>query len=333
MDKVKFAIIGCGAVTENFHLPALQRSAQAEVEVLVDPSTGRARQLAEMYGVPAVAEEYSQVIGKADAAIVAVPNYLHATVAEHLLEAGVHVLVEKPMALTPAACDRISSAAEKNRAVLTVGLVRRFLPASGFVKEMLESGMLGEIQRIDIQEGVIFSWPVASGAMFRKANAGGGVLMDIGVHILDLLLWWFGPCKSVDYADDAMGGVEADCRLKLMFAGKLRADIELSRTRNLRNSCIITGSRASLEVECNLNPELCMRVGSRSSRLCGRVALQDKPDTSYLDAFIRQLADFTEAILRGGRPLVTAAEGKRSVELIESCYAARKPLNLPWTQP
>src|SRR5581483_11001668 len=105
MVKLRIAVIGCGAVAERVHLPALARSQSAEAAVLVDTSPDRASRLASLFGVPHVASDFRTVIGQVDAAIVGVPHHLHASVANALLDARVPVLVEKPMALTTTACD------------------------------------------------------------------------------------------------------------------------------------------------------------------------------------------------------------------------------------
>ena len=73
--------------------------------------------------------------------------------------------------------------------------------------------------------------------------------MDIGVHALDLLLWWFGECELVSYRDDSQGGLETDCEVHLRFQNGVTGIAELSRTRNLRNSCVIEGDCGTLTVE------------------------------------------------------------------------------------
>ncbi len=100
---------------------------------------------------------------------------------------------------------------------------------------------------VDIQEGMIYDWPVASDFMFRR-DMGGGVLADTGAHVLDLLMYWLGDHASVEYKDDAAGGVEADCELRLTMASGAKGVVRLSRTRNLRNTWILEGERGTLEV-------------------------------------------------------------------------------------
>jgi predicted dehydrogenase len=333
LSNLKLAVIGCGAITKGIHLPVTALSDQVEVTVLVDKFLPRAHELADKYGVPAVADDYRDVIGQVDAAIVALPNYLHAPVTLDLLRSGIHVLVEKPMALKTSECDEMIEAARNTGAVLAVGLVRRFYESSQSVKKIIENGLLGNILGFDCREGIIYRWAVASGAMFRKETAGGGVFVDMGIHVLDLLLWWLGDYDSVEYYDDAMGGVEADCELYLQLQCGASGVVELSRTRNLRNSWIIRGERGTLEVEKGLNPLIHLETKNQGVVLTGQVTRDDAADKDLRDVFRRQLDDFADAILSHRQPFVPGQEGKRAVELIETCYASRQSLKQPWMFP
>ena len=246
-STLSVAVVGCGAVATNHYLPVLASSRRAEAVLVVDRDAERARASAERWGV-AAATDHRQVPGRADAAVVALPNHLHAPVAIDLLRAGVHVLVEKPMALSGAECDAMIEAAAAGGARLTVGLQFRFFDSTRLVGELLASGLLGRLERFDLRLGVVSNWPFASDFMLRRETAGGGVLVDYGVHVLDLLLVWLGDWDEVRYRDDAMGGVESDCELDLAFASGVSGRVEISRTRNLANTCVFTGERARLEV-------------------------------------------------------------------------------------
>ena len=331
MDKLRLAIIGCGTVTETLHLPAIAGSEHFTLAALVDSVLQRAQQLADTYNVPIVADDYRKVADEADAAIVALPNYLHAPVTKELLRNGIHVLVEKPMALTAGECEDMIEEADSAGAVLAVGMDFRFFGAFQFVKKALDTGLLGNITGFDLRQGVIYQWPAKTDYFLRKDIAGGGVLIDIGVHELDLLLWWLGDYESVEYYDDAMGGVEADCELHLKLQCGAHGIVELSRTRKLRNTCIISGEHATLEVGIwGYNPPVSLALGNHYSVLTGSVELGGVQDESTLDPFCRQLEDFANAILSPRVPFVSGEEGKRAIQLIETCYASRRVIMEPW---
>lgn len=333
-SKVRFAVIGCGAVTANHYLPALAGCAGAEAAVLVDRELGRARALAARWGVPAVAAEAREAIGRADAAVVALPNHLHAPVAVELLAAGVPVLVEKPMALSSAECDAMIAAAAASGAALTVGLQFRFFDSTRLVAYLLASDALGPLQSFDLRLGVVSRWPFATGFALRRETAGGGVLVDYGVHLLDLLLFWLGDVERVRYRDDALGGVESDCELDLKMRSGLEGAVELSRSRNLRNTCRFHGERATLEAGIwDPDPPVVLTPAGSATSLAGRALRGASSGLDFTGAFRRQLEDFAAAVREGRDPAISGREARRSVACIESCYAVREPLPLPWLRP
>jgi predicted dehydrogenase len=328
LQKLTCAVIGGGAVAERVHLPALARCAGIEATIIVDASEARARQMAERFGIARIATDYRDVIGRVDAAIIGLPHQLHAPVAADLLNAKIPVLVEKPMALTPEECDVMIEAAAKSGAVLAVGLLRRCSPSLRWVKHALDAGMLGRLLSFDLAEGAVYRWPVASPSMFRRE--GGGVLADAGAHVLDLVLWWFGDHQSLVYRDDAMGGVEADCLLELEMAGGVGGRVELSRTRDMRNSCIITGERGAIEVGTKTDSVITV-TWADGIGLSGRGAAGEHPSpTTLIDLFEPQLRQFIHAIRFGEEPFVSGIEARRSIALLSACYRARQPWVHPW---
>jgi predicted dehydrogenase len=331
---VRLAVVGCGAVATLNHLLAIAVSQKVEAAVLVDANLGRAEELARRFGVKYSTTDWKNARDRFEAAVVALPNHLHAPVTIALLEQGVHVLVEKPMAVSTAEADAMIAAAERAGAVLAVGLDFRFIAATRLVKSLLDAGILGPLRGFDLRQGVIPRWPFATDFLYRKETAGGGVLADFGVHLLDLLLYWLGEATPTDYRDDAAGGLESDCLLELAF-GEVSGTVEISRTRNLRNTCIFTGERATLEAGIwDPDPEVALSVAGASHRLAGRARSGAAEGTGYVDIFRRQIDDFAAAV-RGRReqrePFVSGREGRRSLALIEACYARRQPWVLPWT--
>jgi predicted dehydrogenase len=330
---LKIALVGCGAVTEHRHLPALARRDDCEVVALVDHDERRAKRLSTHFRVSRILTDYRDLLNcSVDAAIIALPNHLHAPASVELLKAGIHVLVEKPMALSVAECDRMLHAAEEGHAVLAVGLVRRFLHAGQFTKWAVESGLLGRVFSFHFQDGFIFNWPLASNFFFHRELAGGGVLMDTGVHTLDQLFWWLGDINSFEYYDDSCGGVEAECELHVILKSGAEGIVELSRTRNLRNTAIIRGERAELEVGLWRN-SLSLRFLGSPVQVIGQGALWEQSATveqSQIDLVAAEHNDLLEAI-HAGRPLtVSGTEARRSIALIEACYKERRQLQLPW---
>ena len=324
--SLDLAIIGCGAITELAHLPFAARQAGVRVGALVDTDLARAGKLAKQYGVPRIARDVMELSTLPHAAIVALPHDLHASVSLALLRRGVHVLVEKPMALSVHECSEMIGAARQSGAMLAVGLVRRFLPEIRQAKAIIDSGDLGTIRSFEAKEGRIYDWKPSSDFFLKRERAGGGVLIEAGVHVLDTLLFLLGELSIERYADDSYGGVEAEAELRLAFGNGGTGFVELSRTRDLPNTTLIHGTRASLEIDL-WRRRLTLRGDGSNEDLS-----IDKGAFGY-DVFDAQLADWMHAIRSGQQPSVDGEQGRKSIALIESCYASRTLLELPWVAP
>lgn len=330
--KLRIAIVGCGAVTELSHLPAAALVQDITVTALVDKNRTRAQQLAERFGVQHALEDCQKLPELADGAILAVPHSLHAPMSIDLMSRGVHVLVEKPMAVTTDECDAMDAAARKAGVILAVGLVRRFLRPNSLVKYLLEHQILGPVESFDMEEGSVYNWPSASSFILRRESAGGGVLIGTGSHALDLALWWLGEPESLEYYDDNHGGIEAECRLEMVMRSKARATVILSRLRKLRNSTIIQCEKGQIEV-WPFRSQIQVVLKEPGLRLVSEISLADEAARSQPSSesmMAAQLIDWHRAIAGRTPPLCNAAEGRRSVALIESCYAKRQAIQTPW---
>lgn len=297
----------------------------------MDADVERARELAGASGIGWNASDYRELIGRAEAVVLAVPHHLHAPMAVELLDAGVHVLVEKPMALSVAECDRMVDSASRSGSVLAVGLMRRFFDANRLVATAVHEGALGPVRGFEISEGGLYRWPMRSGFALDRAQAGGGVLASLGIHALDLVSWWFGSVERLSYRDDARGGVEAEAHAELEFEGGVRGRVVVTNLREVPDSIRVDFAHGTLLLE---------DAGSAPSpkvRLCTSGAEWEPVEASRRaitrrEVFAAQLADFQRAIKEGGEPEVSGREGRRSVELLERCYRERLPLIHPWEQ-
>ena len=335
MKPIRLAIVGCGAVTELSHLPTIKENDAVELVLLVDKNIDRAEKLAEMFSVPNISSDYQDVSKYADACILAIPHNLHAPMSIELLKRGVHVLVEKPMALSLDECKAMTFEEEKSAATLSVGQVRRFFHSHQLVKKLLTDGSLGKIESFDVREGNIYGWPVASDFFFRK-ESGGGVLADTGSHTLDSILWWLGEYESFEYFDDNMGGVEANCEIHLNMKNGAKGVVELSRTRKLRNTAIIRCEKGVLELQ-TVGPKISIQPFDNSTdtqviAIQNSIMELDKKQT-VADLMASQLDNWIETIQKKHPPLVSGKDANRSIALIEACYKERKSIDMPWLRP
>lgn len=322
---IRLALVGCGAIAERFHAPALKRRRPDLPALhLVDPSATRRETLAAAVGGGSPAADLRDVLPLVDAVLLTVPHHLHHAMATACLEAGVHVLSEKPLAASVQdARSLVATAAAADR-VLAVNNTRRLYPAHQRVATLLREGAVGTIHRIRFEDGDKFDWPLASPSLFGPRAGGKGLLLDIGAHVVDLVCWWMGGEPQIAaYADDAMGGTEASVAIELR-RDACTADIRLSWLAKLANGFVIEGERGRLEGGIyDWNTVTLVESGRR------RVLREDGPAT-YADFAHPLLDNFLEAVQGRAAPLVTGADVLPSLAVIDACYARRTRLPMPW---
>ena len=149
MDKVRIGIIGCGGIANNKHMPSLKKVEQAEMVAFCDIIEERAQKAAKEYGVPGakVYTDYRELLKdkSIDVVHVLTPNRDHSYITVDALEAGKHVMCEKPMAINTAEAQKMIDAAKRTGKKLTIGYQNRFRPDSRYLKQVCEAGDLGEI--------------------------------------------------------------------------------------------------------------------------------------------------------------------------------------------
>ena len=325
---MRLAIAGAGAVVETFHLPATRLCPEIRVVALADKNLERARKVAARFGVPDVVGDYRDLRDGVDAALIALPNALHAPAALELLGRRIPVLVEKPMALGVAEAERMIHAARMADTVLAAALVGRHAAGAQYIRRTLSEERLGALKTVDLEYGIAFAWRSASSFLFRKEQAGGGVLIDLGTHMLDLAAWMIGRPTLLDYHDDAMGGVEGECTVHLSFAGPSGAvdgRVSLSRLRTLTNVMHISGERGTIDWD--------IATDTVSVDIGGQRSAAEVPRRSLLEMFAAQLRAFTGAVLGADDSAVGGESALAVIELIESCYRSRRDLEHAWTKP
>ncbi|WPL17671.1 Putative UDP-kanosamine synthase oxidoreductase subunit [Thiorhodovibrio winogradskyi] len=334
---LRVAVIGCGSFAEQFHLPVLAGHDDIKLAALVDRDSKRLSRLATAYGVPIAVEDQSDLsVNQIDAAILATPPVHHRDGAIDLLQRGIHVLVEKPMALHLADAEAMCAAADDSGVVLAVGVYKRLLPVIRFVKQLLQEQRFGKPLRCTASWGGIGGYGSATLALMKKELAGGGVLMDLGPHLLDILTYWFGEDGRVlEYRDDARGGIEADCDGLLGFqlqGVSVEVDFHLSRARNLDSGFRVECETATLEFGVTERFEITVYPSVGASPYLIRPTDVDT-GASWFEPFRAEIDDWLGAIVAGKRPELDGRSCLASLRLIEECYSKRQSLDYPWLIP
>ena len=230
-NKKVIAVIGCGRIVKNAHLPNLSKQENVRVKYACDILIDKAKKLQEEFPIiENVIEDYQQALNDSEvvAVLIATPNNLHYTITMDALRAGKHVFCEKPIAINyPLACE-MAEEANKRGLMLNVGVCNRHQKSVEMLAKMNEDGEFGKIYHVYCSFRGFRSIPGLGGAFTTKAQSGGGVLIDWGIHFFDLILYILGGAKLKNVTCDAYCEMAKDMstyRYKSMWAEDT-ADIE-----------------------------------------------------------------------------------------------------------
>lgn len=351
-QKLRTAIIGCGGIANGKHMPTLaQMSGTLEMVAFCDIIRERAVKAKEQYGSSdsIVCEDYKELLEDAsiDVVHVCTPNDSHAEITVAFLEAGKHVMSEKPMAKTASAARRMLEAAERTGKKLTVGYNNRFRPDSQYLKKVCEDGDLGEIYYAKahaLRRRAVPTW----GVFLDEEKQGGGPLIDIGTHALDLTLWMmnnyepklvlgtaYHKLSQRENAANAWGPwdpkkftVEDSAFGMITMKNGATVVLESSWALNIRNAVearvTLCGTEAGADMFDGLyiNGENHSRLYENKIQLDGKgVAFYDGKSEKDTDLEMRLWYD---ALLNDKTPVVTPKQALVVSEILEAIYESAR---------
>ena len=344
----RVGVIGAGRIVERAHLPLLAEMPDVAIAGLFDPDEDRARTMARQYGIPVACGSLDALLDlQLDVVLVACPNHLHAATSIAAMEANIHVLCEKPMAVTSADARAMVATSARTGRELMIAFPNRFRLEITALRQAIETGQLGEIRAIRAgwmrQHGV----PGVGTWFTRRALSGGGVLADLGSHMIDLALWLGGrhellsaccvieqaaepPEQAAWYAPSTP--VEAGCDVEVRASGFMVCEGPLNIFVEVGWDCAVPHDQTYLHV-------MGTRGSARIETLFGfspsgvrpahplRIWVEGEPGyrevagtVDLLQPYRDQWAWFLES-LHGGRSLRPALlESLATVEAIESMY-------------
>lgn len=198
VGKLRMGIVGAGGIAQDRHIPAyLELQDKVEIVALQDLNMERAQEAANRFDIPQVFQEYTELFEVVDAVTICTPNKFHAEIAIQALEAGVHVLCEKPMAITAQACEEMIAASQKTNTKLSIAYHYRHTQEARVAKQAILNGEIGDplVTRVQaMRRRKVPGW----GVFTNKELQGGGSLIDWGCHFLDLAIWLLGDPKPVE---------------------------------------------------------------------------------------------------------------------------------------
>ena len=350
MQKLKIGIIGCGGIANNKHLPSIKQLKEVEVVAFCDIEIEKAKLSAEKFGTKdaLVFEDYKELLKeKLDAVHVCTPNNSHSEISVAALQAGCHVMCEKPMAKTTLEARKMVEAAKETKKILTIGYQNRFREDSKYLKRACVNGDLGEVyfaKAHALRRRAVPTW----GVFLKEEEQGGGPLIDIGTHALDLTLWCMDNYEPLKVSGNIYHKMRYDKEPGNAF-GDWDSDEFTVEDSAFGFITMKNGATIILESSWALN---ILDTGEAKTTLCGTKAGADmkdglringaefnklyvkKPaldaagvdfydgegnDPAYLEA-----KSFYNSIIKGEEPVVTPEQALVVTEILEAIYESAK---------
>lgn len=343
MEHLGIGIVGAGSLADS-HIRAYQADKRARVLAVCDLDANRARGKADQHGI---AKSYGSVEELcADPAIEAVSvitwNNTHMPLTVQLLQAGKHVLCEKPPALNAAEALAMQKAAQAGGKVLMVGFVRRFVEKVMLARSFIQNGDIGTPYYL--KTGFLRRCGNPGGWFAKKALSGGGPLIDLGVHIIDQAVYLMGgarpvsvfgqvsrhvgprfdvrgytpPYQSTDSKAVRESDVEDQASALIRFENGASLFMETSWTQHLKEDAMYTevfGSKGGLKLEPALEV-----YGETQHFMTDTVPLLSNPDADFSGAFGRQISHFVDCVLDGAACDSPIEDGVKVMQIIDAIY-------------
>jgi len=322
MDKaVNWLLVGTGDIAKKRVAPALASTEGSRLHAVCDIVGERAREMAESHGARKVFTDYEDALGDGDidAVYVATPVHLHIPMALRALEAGKHVLVEKPLGVTGEDARRAVEVEEKSPLVSGCAYFRRFYPGFGMLKEMLENGEFGKVVLVRM---AYFSWfdPKPEDPKYWRVvreKSGGGPISDMGTHMFDFLIGLFGLPERVSAMTGTLDrdwDVEDSSAILMRLPGGAPVTASFHwNSRTWVHMFEVVGTEAKVLFQ--------PYDGGKLVKTAGREVVEiDVPPAPNVHAPL--VEDFVAAVRGGGEPAVTFREAAKTNRLVDAVYRA-----------
>jgi glucose-fructose oxidoreductase len=320
--RVRYAVAGLGRIAQNAVLPAFANARRnSQLTAVVSSSPSKRKTIAAKYGVKAFSYgEYDECLKDVDAVYIALPNSMHAEFTERAARAGVHVLCEKPMAMTVRECERMIAACSMAGVKLMVAYRLQFEPVNLEALRLARSGKIGDLKYFTSA----FSLSVQAGDIRTIPAMGGGTLPDIGVYCINAARTLFGTeptevlamtvhsgARKVAAVDETTGGL-------LRFPGGRLASFVSSFNATARATFEIVGTKGAVRLDPSYEYALAL-AGERIEGQTRRPLRSKKHDQ-----FAPELLHFSDCILKDEAPRASGEDGLQDVRIIEALSRSAK---------
>lgn len=345
MKTLKIAVIGVGNIS-GAHLDGYRNDPRVEVYAFCDIDERRLTVMGEKYGITRLYTNLDEMLAlpEIDAVSVTTWNNAHAECAIKAMRAGKHVLCEKPMAMTVAEAEEMQRVSEETGKLLMIGFVRRFGDDAALMREYAETDYFGDIYYIKVRNLRRNGNP--GGWFGDKSRSGGGPLIDVGVHLIDLMCYVMGndvkpvsaygatfqklgnrpdvldkpPYLSAGATDHDICDVEDLATALIRFSNGAVMSVEMAFCLNMPeqsiNDVALYGTRAG----ASFNPDLVLstNTGNRMSN----ISLCSQSSFDFTASFRREIAHFVDCVLEGTPCRTPARDGVKIMKILEAVYTS-----------
>lgn len=337
-NKLKYACVGAGGIAISKHLNGYSKVNNVEIVAICDPNLELAKKAAKQFEILNVYRDVDEMLNNhkdLDIVSVCTPNFTHVPISLKILEHGMNVHCEKPIALNGEQAKLLIEAQNKSKKTVMVGLNNRFTNASQYVKECIDNDILGEIYHVKCGWRRRRGIPGKGSWFTNKQLSGGGPLIDLGVHFLDLAMFFldYPNVTSVsgatyskfknntsrnawNYGQKSEGIYDVED----MATGFIRVengatiDFEFSWASNIEKECNyyeVLGDKGGILYSDNV-----LKIFTEQFGACVDIT----PDLNYSHDVINEFQHFCECIINGEKPLSSVKEAAQLMEVIDCIY-------------
>lgn len=326
MEKVKIALVGIGGISQVVRIPSLKKLDDVELVALCDTDRSKVSFVADKFEVPRVYSDIQYLLKKEtelNGIIICTPNNLHYPMALACLDAGLNTMVEKPLALSAEQAQRMVDKAEKKKVHLVAGMNNRFRDDAVILKDFMDKNELG--QPFYVKSGWLKRWNRSKqkGWIIDKKIAGGGVMMDLGIQLIDLDLWLLGnpkikQVKAYLYNLSNAGNVEDSGLVVIETENNVVVTVEVSWRMHLERSLSYTHFFGS-EGGAFLNP---LRLNKEMhGNLVNVSPMQiDMNVDIFKKAFESEIKNFVAVIKNESEPITPGRDGVYLMRIMDAVY-------------
>lgn len=337
--KVRVGIIGAGNIAQNAHIPSYLKQKDVEIIAVCDINESRAKEVANKYDIKYVTSSFQELISieEVDAVSICTGNNFHQPAAVAAANAGKHILCEKPMAMNVEEAESMLRAAKENNIIFMMGFVNRFRADSKVIKALSDAGKFGDIYSAKAcwlrRRGTPLGW------FTNLSKSGGGPVIDIGVHVIDLAWYFMGKPKpvrvsAVTYNKIGNYQTKGVSRWTALDTDNLVFETEDSASGLIRFD---NGASMSFEVSWAINAKdtgmYTQIFGSKAGARINPLEIYSEEENYLMDstpivrdenAFDNQIRHFIDCVKEGKQPISPAEDGYLVQKILNGIYDSAK---------